>query len=42
MRAAKVIDLLVSAAFDTVAMPYDLYRVYKPHFSEVGAKSLEP
>lgn len=29
-----IIDLPFSAVFDTVVMPYDLYRIYVPKYSE--------
>jgi len=29
-----IVDLPFSAVFDTVVMPYDLYRIYSPNYSE--------
>jgi uncharacterized protein YceK len=33
-----IIDLPFSAAFDTVVMPYDLYRIYASNYPEQNAK----
>jgi uncharacterized protein YceK len=37
-----IVDLPFSAAFDTVVMPYDLYRIYTPNYSGEAQESRQP
>ncbi|HEY8037599.1 MAG TPA: YceK/YidQ family lipoprotein [Methylobacter sp.] len=34
-----IVDLPLSVVFDTVAAPYDLYRIYAPKYSEEKTES---
>ena len=36
MTTIYIVDLPFSTVFDTVVMPYDLYRIYTPKYIEEG------